>query len=200
MSFEALWALCLFAAVASITPGPNNLMLLASGVNFGFRSTIPNMLGICVGFSVMVVAVGLGLGEFFSAYPFAYSVMKWVGIGYLLYLAYAIATSKTVSAGQGERERLLGFWGSALFQWVNPKAWAMAVGAFSAYVPAPADYSTVFGVSAMFALIAAPCLAIWTAFGSQLRHVLDNPARARKFNISMALLLVASLIPLVNAS
>jgi threonine/homoserine/homoserine lactone efflux protein len=199
MSYQTLWTLCMFTVVTSITPGPNNLMLLSSGISFGFRKTVPHMLGICVGFSSMVVAVGLGFGQIFVMYPFAYGVMKWVAIAYLLYLSYAIATSKTVHALQNERENVLGFGGAALFQWVNPKAWAVAMVAFSAYVPATASSVIVVGVAALFAVVAVPGLAIWTAFGSRLRRILQRPAQVRAFNIVMAFLLIVSLVPLVNA-
>lgn len=199
MPLEALIALSVFAFVSSITPGPNNLMLLASGMNFGFRRTIPHMLGISLGFFVMVIAVGLGLAQVFARYPLTYTVMKWLGGAYLLYLAWRIANAGVVRAedntARGEPLSLLG---AAAFQWVNPKAWAMAVSAFSIYVPGPVGWLLVLGVSALFTAINLPCVSSWALFGSGLRQWLREPRRARVFNIAMALLLVATLWPMMG--
>jgi threonine/homoserine/homoserine lactone efflux protein len=138
MSLETILAFSLFAFVTSVTPGPNNLMLLASGVNFGFRRTIPHIFGISTGFLVLVLAVGFGLGEVFIRVPIAYQILKWVGAAYLLYLAWNIANSGPPGEGSGEQvscAKPMSFWGAAAFQWVNPKAWVMAIGAFSTYAP-----------------------------------------------------------------
>ncbi len=200
MSLEAIIALSVFAFVSSITPGPNNLMLLASGMNFGFRATIPHMLGISLGFFVMELAVGMGIAEAFERFPAVYTLLKWAGGAYLLYLAWRIANAgvvraddKTAAAGKP-----LSFFGAAAFQWVNPKAWAMAVSAFSIYVPPPVSWMLVVGVSALFAIINLPCVSSWALFGSGLRHWLREPRYARVFNIVMALLLVATLLPMVG--
>jgi threonine/homoserine/homoserine lactone efflux protein len=197
---EAFIALSVFAFVSSITPGPNNLMLLASGMNFGFRATIPHMLGISLGFFVMELAVGLGLAEAFARYPMVYTLMNWAGGAYLLYLAWRIANAGVVRAGDKTTAagKPLGFFGAAAFQWVNPKAWAMAVSAFSIYVPPPLSWMLVVGVSALFAIINLPCVSSWALFGSGLRHWLREPHYARVFNIAMALLLVASMLPMVG--
>lgn len=196
---EAFIALCVFAFVSSITPGPNNLMLLASGMNFGFRATIPHMLGICGGFSVMLVAVGFGLGAVFARFPMSYTVMQWAGAAYLLYLAWRIANAGVVRADDKAAKGVpLGFFGAAAFQWVNPKAWAMAVSAFSIYVHAPVGWALVLGVSALFAAINLPCVSSWAWFGSGLRQWLREPRYARAFNIAMALLLLATLLPMVG--
>lgn len=199
MSADVWLAFSLFAFVTSITPGPNNIMLLASGVNFGFRASIPHVLGISSGFLVLVVAVGLGLTEIFARYPLIYTAMRWIGFAYLLYLAWRIADSGTLAAKSpdGSGGRPLGFWAAAAFQWVNPKAWFMAIGALSTYVPAGSSVPMVVGVAVLFALINAPCVSVWAAFGSRLRQLFRVPRYQRIFNYGMAALLVASLVPLL---
>ncbi len=195
---DIIAAFGLFAFVTSITPGPNNLMLLASGMNHGFRATIPHMLGISCGFLLMLLAVGFGLGEVFARHPVIYSVMKWAGTVYLIYLAWRIANAGALTkAGAGNAHRgPLGVMGAALFQWVNPKAWVMAVSAFSIYVPPASGWTVNTAMSIFFAAVNLPCVSCWALFGSRLRRWLGEPRRARRFNIAMALLLVASLIPI----
>lgn len=202
MPLDIVLAFCLFAFVTSVTPGPNNLMLLASGANFGFRASIPHILGISIGFLIMVIVVGLGLAEVFARYPTSYTAMKWIGVGYLLYLAWKIATTDApskASTKQG-RSRPLSFFGAATFQWVNPKAWIMAVGAFSTYVPTTPGFALIVGVAMLFAMINAPSVAVWALFGSGMRSLLQNPRYRRAFNFGMAALLVGSLVPLLEAS
>ncbi|MEM8977490.1 MAG: LysE family translocator, partial [Pseudomonadota bacterium] len=134
MTIDQIIALAAFALVTSITPGPNNLMLMASGANYGFHRTIPHMLGIGLGFVLMVMLVGLGVIQVFDAYPLAYTLLKIVSMAYLLYLAWKIATSSPPSEA-GETGRPITFLQAALFQWINPKAWAMALTAISVYTP-----------------------------------------------------------------
>ncbi|MDD1016748.1 LysE family translocator [Pseudomonas rubra] len=196
-SLDLLSAFVLFAFVSSITPGPNNTMLLASGVNFGVRRSIPHALGISVGFMVMVLAVGFGLGEVFQAYPPIYTVLRYVGAAYLLYLAYKIATSGPLSVSNADSRNPLGFWGAAAFQWVNPKAWVMAVGAITTYTPAQGYVINVIVIAAVFALVNLPSVCVWVMFGSALRTVLQNPRWLMLFNLLMAALLVISLYPLL---
>ncbi|MFK3793235.1 LysE family translocator [Pseudomonas piscis] len=200
LSPDLLLAFALFALVTSITPGPNNTMLLASGVNFGFRRSIAHILGISCGFFVLVLAVGLGLGAVFEAYPLLYGVLRYVGAAYLLYLAWKIARSGPLSDEQQGRGRPLGYWGAAAFQWVNPKAWVMAVGAISTYTPLQGYFTNVLLIAAVFALINAPTVSLWAACGSLLRNVLRNPRWLRLFNLGMAGLLVLSLVPLLVES
>ena len=201
MPLDVVTAFCLFAFVTSITPGPNNLMLLVSGVNFGFRASVPHVLGISSGFMVMVAAVGLGLAQIFSRYPPIYTAMKWAGAAYLIYLAWRIATTVAPS-GENTRAqgRPLDFIGAATFQWVNPKAWFMAVSAFSTYVPGAAGFALIAGVAALFAAINAPCVALWALSGSRMRQLLQVPRYRRAFNIGMALLLLVSLYPMIETS
>ena len=191
---ELLAALALFAFVSSITPGPNNTMLMASGANFGFRASIPHMMGVSGGFLLLVVAVGLGLGGLFAAYPELHDVLAVAGGLYLLWLAWKIATSSGLGAGEaGARPQT--FLQAAAFQWVNPKAWAMALGAVTAYAPRDGYVANILVVSVIFTAINLPCVASWTGFGVGLRRFLDRPAVLRAFNVGMALLLVLSLLP-----
>ena len=193
-----LLALALFAFVNSITPGPNNTMLMASGANFGFRATLPHLSGVAIGFGVMVLAVGLGLGGLFLAFPWLHDVLAVAGGLYMIWLALKIATSKGMAGGQaGGRPQT--FWQAAAFQWVNPKAWAMAIGAITAYAPAENYNLNVLLVALVFMAVNGPCVTIWTSFGVGLRRFLDRPAVLKAFNVTMALLLLASLIPLAMA-
>ncbi|MBK4987199.1 LysE family translocator [Pseudomonas sp. S36] len=196
-SVDLLAAFILFAFVSSITPGPNNTMLLASGVNFGVRRTIPHAMGVSIGFMAMVLAVGLGLGEVFKAWPSLYTVLRYAGAAYLLYLAWKIANAGPVGATASKGRKPIGFWAAAAFQWVNPKAWVMAVGAITTYTPAQGYVTNVVVIAALFALVNLPSVGIWVMFGSALRSVLQNPRWLMLFNVLMALLLVISLYPLL---
>jgi threonine/homoserine/homoserine lactone efflux protein len=196
MSIDLFLALVTFAFVTSVTPGPNNLMLLASGVNFGFRRSIPHMLGIGSGFTLMVVLVGLGLGQIFAAYPLVYTGLRYVGGAYMLWLAWKIAKSGPVD-GEKSVGVPMTFVQAALFQWVNPKAWVMAVTAIATYT-IPADYLwSVLLVGLVFGAVNVPSISSWTWFGTALKHVLNEPRYLRSFNVTMAVLLIASLAPLI---
>ncbi len=196
MTADLFLALVVFAFVSSITPGPNNLMLLASGVNFGFRRTIPHMLGIGIGFTVMVVLVGLGLGELFERYPTVYTGLRVAGGIYMLWLAWKIANSGPVGEGRA-RGTPMTFLQAALFQWVNPKAWVMAITAIAAYTLPDEYLRSVLLVALVFGAVNLPSVSTWALFGVGLRHVLNNPRVLRAFNITMAVLLVLSLAPLL---
>lgn len=195
MSIELLSAFLVFAFVSSVTPGPNNLMLMASGANFGFRRTIPHMLGIGLGFTFMVVLVGVGLMQLFDAFPVSYSVLKGVSVVYLTWLAWKIATAGQPGTGKAGGTPL-SFLQAAAFQWVNPKAWAMALTAITAYAPTR-DLSAVLFVAVIFGAVNLPTVSVWTVLGQQIKRVLTNPMRLRLFNGTMAALLVASLYPVI---
>jgi threonine/homoserine/homoserine lactone efflux protein len=198
VSIEVFLTLLAFAFVTSITPGPNNLMLLSSGVNFGFRRTVPHMLGIGAGFVALLLGVGAGLGAVLAALPWAFGAIKIAGGVYLLYLAYGIARSGPLEAKGDGSARPMGFWAAAAFQWVNPKAWVMAVSAMSAY-PDPDHYSlTMLIVAAAFGVVNLPCVSSWAGLGTVLRNWLAVPARLRMFNWTMAALLVLSLWPMLR--
>ncbi|MFD1194830.1 LysE family translocator [Seohaeicola saemankumensis] len=195
MTVDQLFALSAFALVSSITPGPNNLMLMASGANFGFRRTVPHMLGIGLGFGLMIVLVGLGLVRVFDAFPVAHLILTILGVCYLLWLAWKIAHAAAPDAAR-VGARPFTFLQAALFQWVNPKAWQMGLTAITLYAP---DRSVVaiLWVGVVFVLINIPSVSTWTVMGQQMGRVLSSPARLRAFNWSMAALLVVSLIPVV---
>ncbi len=196
---DLLLAFTAYAFVTSITPGPNNTMLLASGANHGFGPTVPMIFGISIGFTAMVLAVGLGMGSVFLAFPILHDALRYGGAAYLIYLAWRIGGSAATSA-DGSDARPLSFLQAAAFQWVNPKAWIMAVGAVATYTPQDGFLLNVVTVAALFMVINAPCVSAWAAFGTILRGFLSNPASRRVFNIAMALLLLASLYPIVTAA
>ncbi|AXR74788.1 MULTISPECIES: LysE family translocator [Auritidibacter] len=199
MSVDTLLALAGYALVTSITPGPNNLMLLASGVNFGLRRTLPHLAGISTGFFVLVFSVALGFAQLFTTFPALYTLVRLVGAAYLLWLAWQIATAPSPTSENSQR-RPMTFLGAAAFQWVNPKAWVMAVSASANYLPASIDLLQVCLIATVYALVNAPSVAIWALFGAQLRDWLGQPRTRRAFNIVMAILLVTTLYPMLTAS
>jgi threonine/homoserine/homoserine lactone efflux protein len=198
MTLDLFLALIVFAFVTSVTPGPNNFMLLASGVNFGFWRTVPHMAGIGVGFFVLLLAVGFGLGAVLVAVPALNLALKIAGGVYLVYLAWRIAMSRSLS-GQGEdRARPMTFLEAAAFQWVNPKAWVMAVTAMAVYTDPQRPFVTVLIVGVAFALTNFPSVSVWAGFGVALRGFLSEPVRLKWFNIAMGVLLLATLWPMLR--
>lgn len=197
MTIDTFIALLLFAFTTSITPGPNNMMLFASGVNFGFRRTVPHMLGIGAGFLSLLIGVGLGLGALLHAIPVLYTLLKFAGGAYLLWMAWKIGMSRSLADGRIGAQPMT-FVGAAAFQWVNPKAWVMAVTAMATYTDDSQYYVTVMLVGLAFAAVNLPSVSTWAAFGSALREWLSVPARLKWFNITMAVLLVISLWPMLK--
>lgn len=197
MTIDLLLAFIAFAVVISVTPGPNNTMLVASGVNFGFRRSIPHMVGISIGLIAMIVAIGLGMGGLFEAWPPLYDVLRWVGAVYLLWLAWGIARSGGPRAA-GSAARPVTFLGAAAFQWVNPKAWIMALGAVAAYIPQDAYARNLVLIAVTYGVVAIPCMVLWAGFGMALRRFLEAPGRVVLFNRAMALLLVVSIYPILR--
>jgi threonine/homoserine/homoserine lactone efflux protein len=195
MTAQLLLAFVLFAFATAGTPGPNNMMLLASGANFGFRRTVLHILGISCGLGFMVLAMGFGLGGLFRAYPVLHEILRWVGAAYMLWLAWKIAMSSSV--GDREMGKPMTFLQAAAFQWVNPKAWAMALSTVTTYTPESSGWTIVPLLAGTFMLVGAPCSAAWAGFGQGLRPFLDRPAVLRTFNVTMAALLVVSLYPLL---
>ena len=197
MPLELFLALVGFAFVTSATPGPNTMMLLASGVNFGFKRTVPHILGVSCGFGLMLLIVGLGLGAAILASPAVATSLKIASILYMLWLAWRIANAGSPDA-KDTRGRPMSFIEAALFQWVNPKAWAIALAGVASYT-VPASYGLSLAIFvAVFILLNMPIAAAWTGFGVGLRSFLADPVRLRIFNVTMALLLVASLWPLAK--
>ena len=201
MSIELISALAAFAFVSSITPGPNNLMLMASGTNYGFSRTVPHLLGVSIGFTVMICLVGVGLMRLFDASPVTYLILKAFSVTYLLYLAWKIATAASPDSAKpapgSDSRKPLTFFQAALFQWVNPKAWAMALTAISAYAPASQPVLGILAVALVCGAINLPSITTWVVLGTQLRRFLDHPRKLRAFNITAALMLVGSLYPIL---
>lgn len=196
MTYDLFLALLGFAFVSSVTPGPNNMMLLASGANFGFRRTVPHMLGITAGCLIMVFLVGLGLAGIFTAWPASLVILKITSVDYMLWLAAKIATAAAPGEGR-QTARPMTFLQAAAFQWVNPKAWAMALTAVSVYVPNPSVWACMI-VAAAFATVNLPSIALWIGAGQTLKLWLTDQTRLRAFNWTMALLLVLSLWPVIT--
>lgn len=193
------YAVALFVIATCVTPGPNNVMLMSSGANFGMGRTLRHVAGINIGFPLMVVAVGLGAGAIFRQYPGLHDGLQVIGAVYLLFLAYQTARSPTTDLGDPSRQPL-GFTGAALFQWVNPKAWVMAVGAVLAYTSPLGGYTLqVFLIALLFFLFGTPCSMVWVFFGQYLRRFLTRPRHLKVFNIAMSLVLVVSLIPVIKS-
>jgi len=207
MSMELITGLVVFSFVSSITPGPNNLMLMASGANFGFVRTVPHLLGVAIGFVLMTLIVGAGLAQVFDRYPVSYDILKVVSVVYLVFLAWKIANAAPVRYGRlavqpdnGDLNSGAGtpinFLQAVLFQWVNPKAWAMALTAMSVYNPTR-SLSGVVLVGLVFGIVNLPCVSTWTVLGLQIRRWLNNTLRLRVFNWTMALMLILSLAPVL---
>ncbi len=194
---DVFFAVFFFALSSTITPGPNNIMMMSSGVNYGVRASLAHLCGICLGFPAMVLLVGLGFGLVFTALPWLHTLIKVVGVVYLLWLAWKIARS---GAGQINtvQDKPLNFWQAAAFQWVNAKAWVMASGAIAAFTTVGgAVLPEVLQITAAFLLVSFPCVGAWLTFGAMLRRVLNQPHYRQWFNYSMALLLLLSVLPVV---
>jgi len=190
-----LIAYVVFAAVMAFTPGPNNIMLLSSGLTHGLRCTLPHVAGVAVGVSFMVAAVGFGLGAVFIAYPVLQTVLKYAGAAYLIYLAAVIALAGPSTAEESSPRGPMTFWGAAVFQWVNVKGWVMVIGTITAYAAIAAfPWNIAIQASVIFFMGASSALT-WALAGSSLRPLLRSRKAVRAFNVVMALLLLASLYP-----
>jgi threonine/homoserine/homoserine lactone efflux protein len=197
MTYDQFIALFIFGGIAAFTPGPNNTLLMASGINFGFRRTLPLILGVCIGFPLMIGCIGFGLGKIFEIYPIIYTIMKYAGAIYMLWLAWKIATAKPSVEGSSDVGAPMTFFQGAAFQWINPKAWVMAVTALSAYTIA-SDYSRgVLAVVATFVFMGISSASTWAMFGVGLKHVLNDERYFKMINVGLALALVASLVPML---
>ncbi len=198
MSADTFLALLVYAFVTSVTPGPNNFMLLASGVNFGFTRTLPHMCGIGFGFFTLLLGVGFGLGALLTAFPQLHLALKIAGGVYLLYLAWKIASSRSMGKAGDAKARPMTFVEASLFQWVNPKAWVMAITAMAVYADPVSPYWSVLMIGLVFALTNFPSVSVWAAFGVGLRGFLSDPTRLKWFNIGMGVLLAATLWPMLK--
>ena len=180
-----------YSFVMSITPGPNNVMLTASGATHGFRRTIPHLLGISFGFGVELLAVCAGLGAIFTRWPDLQTVLRWVGAAYLLYLGVRILRSGPASSRTTSRP--VTFLEAAIFQFLNPKAWVMTITAATLFLPHELG---VLSAGAYMLLIMVvmnmPCIAVWALFGSSLRGFLEHPPSRFGFNAAMAVALATT--------
>ncbi len=191
---DMILPLTTFAFAASITPGPNNLMLMASGANFGWRGTLPHMMGVVGGFALMTAIVGAGLLQVLELFPQALLWLKVVCGAFVLYLAWKIATAAPLGEGGSAHSRPLRFIEAAAFQWVNPKAIVMSLTTVTTYA-SDKTLTDIALVVLVFVSVNLPCVATWVLIGQQLRTWLQNPTRLRMFNCTMALLLIASMVP-----
>ena len=200
MTVELIFALFIFAFVSSITPGPNNIMLMASGTNFGFRKTIPHILGINIGYSMLTCSLGIGLMEVFNLFPLIKIILKSLCSGYLVYLSYRIATSSTgTDKNEKQQSRPFSFTEAMLFQWVNPKGWTMALSAITIYSPTNA-LSGIILVTVAFSITNFPCQCLWTLLGQQFRKLMSSSFKLKMFNYIMAGLLMLPLIQIFIVS
>ena len=188
-------AIALFAVSTCITPGPNNIMIMTSGLNFGIRRSLQHLLGIYMGFPVMIIVVGLGIAEIFEIYPVMHTALKIIGVSYLTFLAWKIATAPISEYGESSGKPFT-FLQAALFQWVNPKAWVLAVGATVTYTVLSEPYTfQIVVIALIFMLFGSPCTLLWLWFGASLKTILRYPRYIRAFNFAMAALLITSLAP-----
>lgn len=199
MTLPTLFAVIAFATVTSITPGPNNMMLLVSGVNHGFRKTLPHIAGISIGLLVLLLAAGLGLGALVQQWPQLYLALKGVGVSYLVWLAWQLWHAEALSERAPATAGLMGFWGAAAFQWVNPKAWMIAIGAVAGFTTPNGGFASMLALALVCTLVNAPCVGLWAWAGAKLSRLLADPPRRRAFNALMALLLLASIWPMLGA-
>lgn len=190
-------AVMFFAVAMCVTPGPNNLMLMSSGVNFGMARTMRHLIGINIGFPVMLIAVGLGAGALFRDHPSLHTALQLAGALYLLYLAWRIATTPAVNLDQSPGQPL-GFWNAALYQWINPKAWVTCIGAVLTYATPSNTFATqVMLIALIFFVCGSPCSLLWVLGGGYLRRFLAQPQALRSFNIAMGLVLAGSVLPVI---
>jgi len=183
-----------FAIASTGTPGPNNIMVMASGANFGYWRTIPHMLGIALGFSGMVVALGLGFSQLFAVYPQVHEILKWLGTAYLLFLAWKIGTAAKPEDAQAKSAPLT-FVQAALFQWVNPKAWMVGIAGLTAFTSDEGTYEfQTLIIAGVFLAVSFPLSSFWCSFGTVIGRFLTSPRSLRLFNGAMASLIVGSIV------
>jgi threonine/homoserine/homoserine lactone efflux protein len=189
-----------FAFVASITPGPNNVMVAAASANHGLPATLPHVFGIAIGFGVMTLLVGLGLAEPLAVYPGLHTALRWAGAAWLLLLAWKIAQAGQPGAAKAEKRPPLGLVGAALFQWINPKAWLMVLAAVTAFTTRNGNlFREVSVLALLFLIVCLPCVLVWAMLGAGTGRFLATPRRLRVFNITMGLLLAGCVVQVLVA-
>lgn len=188
-------AIIIFVISTCVTPGPNNTLILASGLNYGIRRSLQHFFGIWIGFPAMFVAVGLGLAGLFEQFPVLHVILKILGAAYLSYLSWRIASAPISEFNETIGEPFT-FIQAAAFQWINPKAWILAVGAIVTYTVISDSYVfQILTIALLFTIFGAPCSLLWLWFGASLKSILQKPIYVRTFNIIMATLLMGSLLP-----
>lgn len=195
MAYSLFYAFLAFMVVMYFTPGPNNIMLLSSGLTYGFRRTVPHIVGIVIGFAFMVATVGVGLGTVFLAYPILQTILKYAGAVYLIYLAAVIAMSGPTKPGEEDGRGPMTFWGAAMFQWINAKGWVIVIGTITAYAAIARFPINIVIQTLISLLVGTVSTVVWALFGTALRPILTSERLVRAFNILMAILLLASLYP-----
>jgi threonine/homoserine/homoserine lactone efflux protein len=197
-TFTMLISITSFAFASTMTPGPNNIMLLSSGLTFGYKRTIPHALGVNFGFPIMVICVGLGVGELFEVFPFIYTILKVVGISYLLWMAWHIANTKGAPNTEKIKDKPFTFLQAALFQWVNPKAWVAAIASTAAFITdQQIAFMQVMIISCVFFVCAILSTNSWSLGGVLLKRFIQNDRLVQIFNITMAILIVGSILPII---
>ncbi|MGR5063257.1 LysE family translocator [Photobacterium sp. DNB22_13_2] len=195
---DYLYSLILFAVVSSATPGPNNILVMTSGLNFGIKKSLPVLCGICIGFTFMLLVVGFGFGQVFELFPHLHITIKVSGVLYLLYLAWLISSSCGGLSAKKQSQPLT-FLNGALFQWVNAKAWVVATGAIAAFTVTGSEFTIqTLILSSTFLVVSFPSVGIWLYFGSWLKRYLNNDGHRRRFNLLMSGLLVLSVLPVIS--
>jgi len=193
MEYDTFIALCILSFTAAFTPGPNNALVAASGANFGFRRTFPHVLGISLGFPIMIFCVGLFLGQVFQSSLMLRELLRWIGVGLLLYVAYKIATAGGLGSSVEER-RPFRFHEAALFQWVNPKGWSMAIAITSQFATPDAPMRTAAIVAMVFVFFGLTSASTWALLGVSLQRFLETEGRLKRFNVVMAMLIAGCVI------
>ena len=187
-----------FAVALSATPGPNNTMVAASGANFGFRRSLPHIWGVCLGFGLMFIIIGLGGGGALQRLPVVHFILKWVASAYLVWLAWKIGSASGAFHAAAATARPLSFLQAALFQWVNPKAWLAAVSAVSVYTsPSRPVAPEALALSAIFIAVSLPSVSLWTGIGAGAARLASSPRALKIFNLVMAALLLGSVVSLL---
>ena len=196
MDISTILSFTMFAFVSAFTPGPNNIMLAASGANFGFRASLPHILGVSVGFIALVIAAGFGLASLFSAFPHLYSLLKIISFLFLVYLAWRIGSADQTQSWRSNKP--LRFWQATTFQLVNPKGVSVVISSVTAYTSsASAVANEMFILVVVFSFVTVGSTCTWTLFGLMIRQTFNTQKKLRLFNVIMASLLLASLLPIV---
>ncbi|MGJ7515870.1 LysE family translocator [Pseudomonas baetica] len=192
-SFPTFLPFLLFAFVAAITPGPTNILVLSNSARFGLAAAVPIILGACASAAFLVLLVGTGAGTSLSKWPLMQTVMQWVGVGWLSFMAWQIFSAPATAINAQKAEARLGVLGAISLQWINPKTWMMALAVVSVFAGAGEDrFMQVLYLSGAFFLISLPCLGVWALLGAGSSRWLRSPRAVQRFNRCMALLLLGS--------